>query len=203
MTVTAVTASQHSIFLADGTVRHWVAPVGTALHECSRIQKYESNTFDTWIRLARVAPEQIDSIHLPVEPALTTAVRYLLDSTQLSNRQLATLLGTTHPTIASVLRGREPVRVDGLSDAVIQTQSVVERLTRLVGPDTSLLRLALHATDGEGESVQDLLRQREYSRAYLEALTFIKRHGQTVQSKARPRRRRQPGCDTEALDNND
>lgn len=187
-----------SIFVADGTVRHWISPVGTALNEYSRAEQQERNVFNAWLRLTQASATG----KVPWSaPALTVATEYLLDKTGLSNRQLASVLGTTHPTVASILRGHEPVRVGGLLDTIVQMQSVVQRIFRLTQSDESLLRLALHAQDSDGNTTMNHLKARAYSRAYLVAMDYVNQHKKIDRSGRRPQRR--PSLETASLRDGD
>lgn len=130
-------------------------------------------------------------------PTLTVATENVLRVTGLSNHQLASLVGTTQPTIVSILRGRKPARADGLLGAVLEIQSVVQRILRLANNNQSTVKLALYATDSDEVSVLEHLKERKYARAYLVALDFINQ----LQGIVRPARhlRRKPSLETVIL----
>lgn len=182
------------IFVADGTVRHCIAPLGTTLSQSAHAPEQHPDLFRPWVRF--VQPSVYEMVVRTV-PALTIETKNLLQVAGLSNRQLAALVGTTHPTIASILRGWEPVRVEGLSDTLLQVHSVVQRILSLAGGDKSLVRLALHATDSDGVGVLRHLKEKNYSRAYLAALDFVNQHKEISHPGRRQRRR--PSSETVIL----
>src|SRR4051812_6746147 len=111
-----------SIFVADGTVRHRVTPAGTASAWGMRVTKAveKVDPFSTWLLVAPYAAQPAGD--------LSRAIKQVLESTGWSNRVLASVLGTTHPTIQAIKRGRQPERRTDLAAALTKTAEVVERL---------------------------------------------------------------------------
>ncbi|MBM2615039.1 hypothetical protein JIG36_05630 [Actinoplanes sp. LDG1-06] len=150
-----------STFAIDGTVRHVLEPAGTELAD--RLEPSGRDTVlnpgSTWIILAPY-------ISRDAAP-LTKIVNALIQKTGWSQRRLAQIVGTTHPTIGSITRGREPERVPGLPEALTKTADVVSRMSDLVGGDQRRLNLVLTAVGNTGETPLRLLSAGKYGQALL------------------------------------
>lgn len=181
-----------SLFAIEGTVRHIVEPAGTAKISCSRPSSEikEKGLFDSWITPG------------PVEPyggsSLTQSVQELLRLTKWSNRKLASILGTTHPTIASILRGNVPDRVQGLIEKATQVLNVVRRIWLLSGRDRARFSSALK----NDSKVVALLTDGMYPASYMaaaEALSPRKARGPLMTTSFR----RDPSKDVVPLTDDD
>lgn len=116
----------------------------------------------TWV----VIPPTMD----PEVPAMARRLRDISAWTRWSDRRLAELLGTTHPTISAARRGRATTRLRELPDQIATLHRIVERLSILCERDPAeVMRLLETRRDGN-QSAEDHLADGDFSRAYLAAL---------------------------------
>lgn len=181
-----------SLFVADGTVRYKIAPIGIIADSPSVAAPSHANTslFDQWIVLGMNSPTP--ALGLP------QLVERIAARTGWSNRRLAQLVGTTHPTIRAIRLGREPERRPDIADALIRTAEVVDRLSRLV-PDRDRLNTILVTSGPDGATPVALLADGQYGKAYIQALDLIGRR-RTPGKMLNVKRPRRPSLDTAAID---
>lgn len=93
-------------------------------------------------------------------------------ATHWSARLIATLLGTTHPTVAALVEGR-PVgarHLPDLHDRLRELHEVVTRIHAIAGNDVDdTVRLLITPSQG-GEAAVDFLKRRDPANAYLAAV---------------------------------
>jgi hypothetical protein len=106
----------------------------------------------------------------PEAPALARRLRDLAAWTGWSNRRLAELLGTSHPTIAAARRGRETTRVPELADRIAGLHRVVERVAVLCDRDVSEVIRLIETRPPGGVSAATHIEMGELSKAYLAVL---------------------------------
>lgn len=111
-------------------------------------------------------PQMVD----PEAPATARRLRDVVAWTDWSNRYLADLLGTTHPTIAAVLRGQEITRLPDLRDRIARMHRVVQRLAALSDWDRSEVLRLLETRHVTEKSAAELMAARQFGKAYLVAL---------------------------------
>ena len=122
--------------------------------------------FDLWVRTPANQGEH--------QRTLQRSVREILEATGWSRRKLAVILGTTHPTVTSILTGRSPLRVDGLVGRVASTHEVVQRIHIAAGRDRVMTDYAINEPVGQnGESAADHLAMNSFSTAYLKAIDVL------------------------------
>lgn len=162
-----------SLFVAEGSVRHQVPPLGTRLPQRIKyvsvdlLPAPESLNFCAWVKLPSYVPRK--------RQELTGTVRRLISETGWSNRRLAMIVGTTHPTIGAIAKGREPERNPQLRDALIRTADVVARISALTHGDRRRLNATLQTPLGaSGRTPLDLLASGRYAQAYLTAVDVIR-----------------------------
>lgn len=119
-----------------------------------------------WDRTWVVIPPAED----PDTPAIARRLRDIATWTQWSDRQLADLLGTTHPTIGAARRGREITRVPALADRIAALHRVIERVSMLCDRDVSEVTRLLEAAPSGRPTAVDLIGAGEFSNAYLAVL---------------------------------
>lgn len=164
-----------TLLVASGTVRHEIEPIGTAAIPVSRGYYDEvaaPDLFAGWLIIPMYEPR--------TGPDLTRIVKRLIDRTGWSNRSLAGIVGTTHPTIQAIKRGREPERRPGLAEALFRTAEVVERISRLTRGDQAKLKEVLSTRGQDGQTPLQLLAAEQYARAYLKALDLLNQPRPTV-----------------------
>ena len=155
------------LLTADGTVRYEVEPIGTIAVPPGEIHSAEGqlDLFAHWLIVPNYEPQ--------AAPGLTRIVRRLIERTGWSNRGLAEVIGTTHPTIQAIRRGREPERRPDLAEALFNTAEVVEKISRIANGDQATLRSVLSARGSDGETPLQLLAAGAYAKAYLRALDLL------------------------------
>lgn len=158
-----------SVFVADGTVRHAITPIGTV------------SASGHWRPVSAPAPNLIHGF-LVVAPyvsrpprELTHIVRQILETTGWSYRVLASVIGTTHPTISAIKQGHEPARRTDLADALIKTAEVVAKLSQLADGDQARLKTLLKTPGPSGDTPLRLLAEGRYGKAYLVAMDLLGR----------------------------
>lgn len=176
------------LLTADGTVRHEVLPIGTVAFPASELNYGEktSNLFAGWLIMPSYEPQRA--------PDLTRIVKDLIERTGWSNRSLAEIVGTTHPTIQAIRRGREPERRPELAEALFSTAEVVEKISRLVRGNQAILKTVLSTRGPDAETPLQLLASGEYAKAYLRALDMLNKSSSTVRL-LDARQERQPSRD--------
>lgn len=91
-----------------------------------------------------------------------------------SNRRVAYLLNTTHPTVAAVLNGRGGDRARGLADRATEVHAVLNRLYRATDADSGeLRRIITERPFTGGPSAIECLRSDEPAQALLAALDVL------------------------------
>lgn len=110
--------------------------------------------------------------------------------TQLSARQLATLLGTSHTTVLSAEAGRPLVeaRSGDLRRRVTDVHNVVRRIFLLADQNPSATSHILDTAPPSGRSPIDLLLAGEPARAYLSAIDLLRSRPSGLLVGHRPRR---------------
>ena len=109
-------------------------------------------------------------------PQISALVREILDLTQWSHRRFAQVLEVTHPTVTAMLRGesgvllRSPAKQGLLAD-LHQLVLRVAPLAARKGYD--LGEVLERSPSGDELSALDLLRSREFGRAYVTAMDVI------------------------------
>lgn len=176
------------LLTADGTVRHEVLPVGTVAFPVGELNYGEKtvNLFAGWLIMPSYEPQSA--------PELTRIVKDLIERTGWSNRSLAEIIGTTHPTIQAIRRGREPERRPELAEALFNTAEVVEKISRLVRGNQVTLKTVLSTRGPDAETPLQLLAAGEYAKAYLRALDMLNKSRSTVRLLDAPHER-QPSRD--------
>lgn len=189
-----------STFFADGTVPHEMIPSdGTALVTTWRLQGFGSWESDPLFERRRAWIIEPDPRPRPA-PELSGAIRALVAMTQLSNRQLASALGTTHPTIKSLMAGQIPRRVPDLAPRVLAMHKLLTRLWPLVGEDNHLMKRLL-TTEKEGTTPLALIASGDHTAAYLLVLERLRpRKGRGL---IQARHSREPGRDVTPLHDDD
>lgn len=171
-----------------GTVCHEVEPIGTVSLPAAQSYYYGEprNPFSAWLQIPPYAPQPV--------PDLTRIITRLVNRTGWSNRRIAEIVGTTHPTIQAIKGGREPERRPELAEALFRTAEMVEKISRLSGGNQATLRAILSNRGEEGRTPLQLLAAGEYAKAYLKALDLINEPHQTG-SLLNVRQARQPSQD--------
>ena len=123
--------------------------------------------FDTWVRLPEPKPY--------TTPRLREQTEQIRERTGWSQRKLARVLCTTHPTVKALEQGRTVLRVHDLSARLAEVHGLVQRVFLLssnsVGETNRLL--VTSPTLGQ-QSAEDLLKNREPAAAYLAALAVLR-----------------------------
>ncbi|MGB8345127.1 MAG: hypothetical protein WCD86_09595 [Ktedonobacteraceae bacterium] len=155
------------MLIANGTVFHEVRPMGTvsvpAPHDY--LQERPLSPFVEWLIIAPYVSGQV--------PALAGIINRLIDRTGWSNRRIAEIVGTTHPTIQAIKGGRHPERKPELAEALFKTAEVVEKISRLAQGSQSTLNAILTSRDNRQGTPLQLLASGEYARAYLQAVDVL------------------------------
>jgi hypothetical protein len=124
----------------------------------------------------RIADKQ-EQMPLTVPPEAQLQAERLRQWTGMSNRALASLLGTTHPTIGAVLSGQssEFLRRPDVRRRLADLYAMCSRLAPLVGEDPKELSRILQASEGGegGRTVGELAVNGDLARGYLIALQAI------------------------------
>jgi hypothetical protein len=134
------------------------------------------NLFEGTFGFARLpAPQRRRS------PVLAERTRQIKAVTGWSMRALATMLGTTHPTVSAVLDGSPTgMRAPELPGRIMAMADLVERLNAVTSGDRSTLLTALTSPSGsEGRSAVEYARQGDSGRAYIAALDVLRPPRQT------------------------
>ena len=176
------------LLTTDGTVRHEVEPIGTVAVPVGEVYYTETvpDLFASWLLMPSYEPQPVSE--------LTRIVKRLVERTGWSNRSLAEIVGTTHPTIQAIKRGREPERRRDLAEALFNTAEVVEKISRLTRGNQAMLKAILSTRGSDGETPLQLLAAGEYAKAYLRALDMLNEARPTVRL-LDSRQARQPSQD--------
>lgn len=140
------------------------APDSTVSISGALPRRLEVDVFEPWI----VVPE-----YRPVRaPQAQWLVRDVKAATRWSARFIATILGTTHPTVAALIDGRAAGgrHLPELHAQLRELHDVVMRVHAIAGDDQEeTVRLLTTARPGAEQAV-DLLRSRDPAGAYLAAV---------------------------------
>jgi hypothetical protein len=161
------------MLITSGTVRHEVEPIGTVTLPAVHDYRHERSqyAFSDWLFIPLYIPQPV--------PDLTRVLNRLVDRTGWSNRRIAGIVGTTHPTIQAIKSGRDPERRPDLAEALYNAAEVVEKISRLALGNQATLKSVL-SNRGQGDTPLHLLAAGEYAKAYLRALDLISKPRQTV-----------------------
>jgi hypothetical protein len=112
----------------------------------------------------------------PEIPSIQVQLRQIRDSTGWSSRTLATLTGTTHPTIEAALEGRTRLaRLPGTALRISDLHRFIMRLLVVARSDLDVLVRALHESPGDGRpSAVELLGSGDLTAAYTAALDVLR-----------------------------
>jgi hypothetical protein len=157
-----------------GTVCHEIEPIGTVSLPVAQSYHYDlPNLFSSWLLIPSYQPSPI--------PGLASVISRLIDRTGWSNRRIADIVGTTHPTIQAIRGGREPERRPELADALYKTAEVVEKISKLSRGNQTTLNAILknRGQTGYGQTPLQLLAAGEYAKAYLAAIDFLNKPRQS------------------------
>jgi transcriptional regulator with XRE-family HTH domain len=99
----------------------------------------------------------------------------VLDWTGLSQRALAEALGTSHPTVGSLLSGQSTdlFRRPAVRRRLADVHTLCERLAPLLEHDSHQLLNLLQSRDNDGARLVDLAAQGKVARAYVLALHLL------------------------------
>lgn len=99
----------------------------------------------------------------------------VLDWTGLSQRALAAALGTSHPTVGSLVSGHSTdlVRRPEVRRRLADLHALCERLAPPMAHDSYRLLELLHSRDSDGIRLMDLAAQGQVARAYVLALDLL------------------------------
>jgi transcriptional regulator with XRE-family HTH domain len=123
--------------------------------------------FDTWVRLPEAAEY--------TKPRPQQQVEQIRARTGWSQRRLAQVLRTTHPTIKAVEQGHTVVRVHDLPARLAEAHRLVQRIFLLAGNSAiEANRLLVTAPAPGQQSAVDLLKDRQPDAAYLAALAVLR-----------------------------
>jgi hypothetical protein len=103
----------------------------------------------------------------------TDMLRRVHELTEWSFRDIAEVLGTSHTTVGKLANGALPtVRSHAAAERIEPLLDVLGRLSQLVAPGRSLVSV-LDEPSLDGETVRELLRAGDWSRALLTAMDVI------------------------------
>ncbi len=123
--------------------------------------------FDTWVQL----PEPAEY----TKPRLQEQAEQIRARTGWSQRRLAQVLCTTHPTIKAVEQGRAISRVHDLSARLAEVHRLVQRIFLLAGKNSvETNRILVTSPAARQQSATDLLKNRQPDAGYLAALAVLR-----------------------------
>ncbi len=129
-------------------------------------RKTEHELFSSWVVYPDFKPRLASTLQRQVQD--------IAGWTAWSNRRVAYLLNTTHPTVAAVLNGRGGDRAVGLGDRAAEVHAVLNRLYRATGADAGeLRRIVTEMPFTGGPSAVECLRSDKPARAFLAALDVL------------------------------
>jgi hypothetical protein len=119
-----------------------------------------------WMPVTRPAPN-------PTTPR--TQMSDLTRWTRLSNRGLADLLGTTHPTIAAIARGQTSsfARRPDLGQRLAGIHALCRRLAPALGADARSLVTLLETPTADGRTIAELAASGDLAGAYLLSMQLV------------------------------
>lgn len=134
------------------------------------------------------------------EPAPRTQVltMTLRRQTGWSQRRLATVLRSTHPTVRALEEGRSSAPHHDLYNQLVGVHEVVDRVFVLAGRDAGEVDRLLSTTPPLGRSAVDLLAVGDFAGAFLAALDVLRPRRTT--STMRGRWASRPGTATHSLE---
>lgn len=144
------------------------APDSTVSFSGGMHRRLELDVFQPWIAVPEYRP-----VRAPQAQWLAHDVKV---ATRWSARFIATVLGTTHPTVAALLDGRATGgrHLPDLHSRLRELHDVVTRVHALAGDDPEeTVRLLTTAPPGAAPAV-DLLRSRDPAAAYLAAVDVVR-----------------------------
>jgi transcriptional regulator with XRE-family HTH domain len=118
--------------------------------------------FDPWVRVPERAPTPA--------PRTQVLARSLRRQTGWSQRKLASVLRSTHPTVRALEEGRSSAQQDELYDQIVGVHEVVDRVFEVADRDSRETNRLLSATTARATSAIDLLTAGDFAGAYLAAL---------------------------------
>lgn len=109
------------------------------------------------------------------KPQTSELVRQILDLTRWSHRRFAQIIEVTHPTVTAVLRGDSGVlRSPSKQSLLADLHQLILRVAPLAARKGYDLGEVLERSPGGGvSSALDLLKSREFGRAYVTAMDII------------------------------
>jgi transcriptional regulator with XRE-family HTH domain len=134
--------------------------------------KATEGIFDSWVVLPESAAQPV-----PLVPRLVRDIRLW---TGWSQRGLAKVLASTHPTIRALEEGRSAARTNDLYDRLLEAHEVIERVFLVAGRDVAETDRMLSSSPSEERSpASELLEARQPAQAYLAALDVRRPRRQT------------------------
>lgn len=118
--------------------------------------------FDPWVKVPEPSPS--------AAPRTQVLARSLRRQTDWSQRKLAKVLDTTHPTVRALEEGRSSAQQDQLYDRLVGVHEVVDRIFVVADRDTRETNRLLSALNSTGRSAVELLTTGDFAAAYLAAL---------------------------------
>lgn len=126
-----------------------------------------SNLFDIWVRLPAPKP------YTP--PRIREQTEKIRARTGWSQRRLATILNTTHPTVKTLEQGRPVTRVKDIAVRLSDIDRIVERVFILAKESPQETnRILSTTTRNDRLSAADLLQNGDPTGAYLAALQVLR-----------------------------
>ena len=191
-----------TMFTVDGTVQHALIPpdgTGLVIALGSEPDQWSVESLGQarswWVETpppARTKPL----------PAVARAVHDVRRMTGWSNRKLATVAGTSHPTIAAIAHGRVPSRSPEVAERLLALHDLVFRLWQLVHEDPYLLSRLLDDAQEDEKSAAEYIAEGSSARAYLTAIGKLRKPRGVAGLMGSDRRRRH-GDDSVALHDDD
>lgn len=126
-----------------------------------------SNLFDIWVKLPAPKPY--------TAPRIREQTKQIRARTGWSQRRLATILNTTHPTVKALQQGRPVTRVKDIAVHLSDIDRIVERvfiLAKRRPQETN--RILSTTTRNDRLSAADLLQNGDPAGAYLAALQVLR-----------------------------
>lgn len=124
--------------------------------------RFRFSLFDPWVRVPERTPTPA--------PRTQVLARSLRRQTGWSQRKLANVLRSTHPTVRALEEGRSSAQQNELYDQLVGVHEVVDRVFELAGRDSRETNRLLSATTEESTSALDLLTAGDFAAAYLAAV---------------------------------
>jgi transcriptional regulator with XRE-family HTH domain len=155
--------TSNTIYASD-----WRIPLGAPSGGQIRFRESLENSLETVLSLTKI---MVPKVSPNPAPSIQIKTRELIRWTGWSQRELAEVLGTTHPTIGALTSGRttDLVRRSDLKQALMDLHAVCMRLRVLFPGDKAALRECLQFSVG-GESVAKMAASGRPAAAYIAAL---------------------------------